>query len=188
MTRPLLLLALLAAPALAQQTPAPSLQNLLSNPPFGIATAGTGAPVAATPLEFRGTFVDRGQRFFSLADPSTKKAEWVTLNETGHAFLVKGYDSENETITVDFQGRSLSLKLRTAKITAMALPPPQTQPGPMPVPGQPGAPMVQPASPASTSEAQRLAQVAEEIRRRRALRQQAAQPGTPPPANPPPPR
>jgi len=187
MTRPLLLLALLTAPALAQQAPAPSLQNLLSNPPFGVATAGPGAPAAATPLEFRGTFVDRGERFFSLADPSTKKAAWVTLNESGHPFLVKGYDAESETVTVDFQGRSLSLKLRAAKIAAMALPPPQQAQPAMPGPGQPGVPAVPSASPTNTSEAQRLAQVAEEIRRRRALRQQAAQPGTPPP-NPPQPR
>lgn len=177
MTRPLLLLALLAAPAFAQPAPAPSLQNLLANPPFGSAASAGAAPVSATPLEFRGTFVDRGERFFSLADPATKKAEWVTLNETGHPFLVKAYDADTETVTVDFQGRSLSLKLRAAKIVAMAAPPPQ------PVAGvQPGTPAPSAGPAASTTEAQRLAQVAEEIRRRRALRSQATQ--TPPPGQP----
>lgn len=185
--RPIFLFALLAATVFAQQNPAPSLQNLLNNSPFGANVAAGGPQVANTPLEFRGTFVDRGERFFSLADPSTKKAEWVTLNESGHPFLVKAYDADNETVTVDFQGRSLSLKLRTAKITAAAMP--VAQPPVATVPGQP--PVAQPPSPASTNEAQRLAQVAEEIRRRRALRQQATQtpPAQPAPnANPPQPR
>lgn len=175
MSRTLALFALLVAP-LAAQNAAPSLQNLLSNSPFGInAPAGQAAPTG--PLEFRGTFVDRGERFFSLADPATKKAEWVTLNESGHAFVVKSYDTDSETVTVDFQGRSLSLKLRTAKVTAMAMPTPAVvpPPGQGANPNQPPPPNV---TPASATEAQRLAQVAEEIRRRRALRQQATQ--TPP--------
>lgn len=173
--RPLPLLALLALPALAQTPAAPSLQNLVQNSPFGTVAPAGQAAAAAGPLEFRGTFVDRGERFFSIADTSSKRAEWVALNESGRAFQVKNYDSESETVTLDYQGRSLSLKLRTAKITAMAMPPPQVA---APAPGQPPTGVVLPAAaptaPGAT-EAQRLAQVAEEIRRRRALRQQAQQ-------------
>lgn len=187
--RSLPLLALLVVPALAQ-TPtaaptAPSLQNLVQNSPFGSATpAGQGA-AAAGPLEFRGTFVDRGERFFSILDTGSRRAEWVSLNEGGHAFQVKSYDPDSETVALDYQGRSLSLKLRTARITAMAVPPPQA---PTPQPGVAiGAPAVVAPGP-STTEAQRLAQVAEEIRRRRALRQQAQQPPAPPPPTNQPPR
>lgn len=182
--RPLLLFALLAGPALAQTPAAPSLQNLVQNSPFGTATpAGQGA-AAAGPLEFRGTFVDRGERFFSITDTASRRAEWVSLNESGRPFQVKNYDPESETVTLDYQGRSMSLKLRTARITAMAMPPPQAVAQPQP--GQPTAvtlPAAAPTAPGAT-EAQRLAQVAEEIRRRRVLRQQATQ--APAPQNPPP--
>lgn len=175
--RSLPLLAFLAVSALAQTPPAaPSLQNLVQNSPFGTATPVGQAAAAAGPLEFRGTFVDRGERFFSILDTGSRRAEWVGMKEGGHAYTVKNYDPDSETVTLDYQGRSLSLKLRTARITAMAMPP-QVAAGPqanvVSAPGTPGGPGVNPAP--SSTEAQRLAQVAEEIRRRRALRQQAQQ-------------
>lgn len=188
--RPLLLLAVLAVSALAQTPAAPSLQNLVQNTPFGTAVVAGPAGAAAGPLEFRGTFVDRGERFFSILDTASRRAEWVGLRESGHAYAVKAYDPETETVTLDYQGRSLSLKLRTARVTAMALPPPQAagpQPGVAIATGLQAGPAVVPAP--SATEAQRLAQVAEEIRRRRALRQQAqGQPATPPPPPNQPPR
>lgn len=186
--RPLFLLALLALPALAQTPAAPSLQNLVQNSPFGTATPAGQAAAAAGPLEFRGTFVDRGERFFSIADTASRRAEWVSLNESGRPFVVKNYDADSETVTLDYQGRSMSLKLRTARITAMAMPPPQVvaQPQPGQSPQPTAMPAAAPTAPGAT-EAQRLAQVAEEIRRRRALRQQAQQqpPPTPQPTQPP---
>lgn len=186
--RPLLLLALLAVPALAQTPAAPSLQNLVQSSPFGTAIAAGQAAAGAGPLEFRGTFVDRGERFFSIADTASHRAEWVSLNETGRPFQVKNYDADSETVTLDYQGRSMSLKLRTARVTAMAMPPPQAvvppPPGQSPQPST--LPAAAPTAPGAT-EAQRLAQVAEEIRRRRALRQQAQQqPAPTPPPNQPP--
>lgn len=172
------------------QPAAPSLQNLITNSPFGSAAQAGAGPAAATPLEFRGTFVDNGERFFSILDTATRRAEWVGLNEAGRAFAVKSYDPEKESITLEFQGRAMDLKLHSARITAA--------PMPQPVPAVAGnnAPQNAGGRPAqatpSTTEAQRLAQVAEEIRRRRALRQQAQQQGAnvpnaaPPPANQPP--
>jgi hypothetical protein len=187
--RPLTLLAFIAVPALAQTT-APSLQNLVQNSPFGSAAAAGQPAAAAGPLEFRGTFVDRGERFFSILDTAGRRAEWVGLNDTGHAFQVKSYDPDNETVTLDYQGRSLSLKLRTARITAMTMPAPQPGPQNQPTaaggPGQNFPPVPSAAPTPSTTEAQRLAQVAEEIRRRRALRQQAQQQPPQPGAQPPP--
>ncbi len=169
-----LLLAVLALPA-AAQGPTPSLQELVAKSPFG-AAAVPGSPAAATPLEFRGTFVDGGERFFSILDPSARRAEWVGLNEPGRAFTVKAYNAEQESVTVDFQGRPLELKLHSARIAAA----PAMAAAPAAAPGAPASAQALP----STSEAQRLAQVAEEIRRRRALRQQAQQ-AQPPPSAPP---
>jgi hypothetical protein len=181
--------ALLVLSAVAQSAtppPAPAtLQNLMANSPFGSAAQPGAAPVAATPLEFRGTFVDNGERFFSILDTSSRRAEWVSLNESGRPFTVKSYDAEKESIAVDFQGRSLELKLHSARI-AVAAPAPAPAVAAQPAGGGGGGAQARPATPApSASEAQRLAQVAEEIRRRRALRQQAA--GGPPPNTAPPP-
>jgi hypothetical protein len=191
--RSLPLLALLILPVLAQSAaptaPAASLQNLVANSPFGpVANGPTGGPPTATPLEFRGTFVDGGERFFSVLDTGSRRAEWVALNETGRPFVVKAYDADKESIAVEFQGRVLDLKLRDARVVAAPL---QAAPAAAPnaAPTPPGQPM--PGAPTlsvSTTEAQRLAQVAEEIRRRRALRQQATSqppPNTAPPPNPP---
>lgn len=171
--RTLPLLAFFLAGTVAAQTEAPSLQNLITNSPFGSA-AQANTPAADSPLEFRGTFVDGGERFFSILDTGSRRAEWVSLNETGRPFAVKSYDPEHDAIVVEHQGRSLDLKLHSARVAA--LPPPVANPGN----GQAdnaGRTRVGP-SPGST-EAQRLAQVAEEIRRRRALRQQAQQQAAP---------
>lgn len=170
--RSLPLLAFLVSTVAAQTTP-PSLQNLVANSPFGSANQTPGGPVANTPLEFRGTFVDNGERFFSILDTASRRAEWVSLNESGRAFTVKNYDPEKESITLDFQGRALDLKLHSARITAMPMPQPAVANN-APQPGG-GGPQSRPNVQPTTTEAQRLAQVAEEIRRRRALRQQAQQ-------------
>lgn len=183
---------LLLLPGLLRAQPAePSLQNLITNSPFGTAAAANVNGLPTGPLEFRGTFVDGGERFFSLLDPATRRSEWVGLNEAGRAFTVKSYDAEREVIIVDFQGRTHDLKLHAARISA--LPPVQMNNTPPPANANAARPAVGPGP--STSEAQRLAQVAEEIRRRRALRQQAQQgavsgpaPGPPTPAQNQPPR
>lgn len=181
MRRILLCVFLSAGPSWAQPA-APSLQNLVSNSPFGTAAAAAanaGAPTG--PLEFRGTFVDNDERFFSLLDPATRRAEWVGLNEAGRPFTVKSYDAERETIVVEFQGRTHDLKLHAARISAL----PPMPSAPAAAPNATAAAQRPAAGPSpSTTEAQRLAQVAEEIRRRRALRQQAQQP----PSNQPQPR
>jgi hypothetical protein len=168
------LLLALAVPAGAE-TAAPGLPSLVANSPFG-STAVSGPTAAAAPLEFRGTFLDGGERFFSVLDSSTRRAEWVGLNEPGRAFTVKAYNAEQESITVEFQGRPLELRLHSARIAAAPAAPAVAA---VPAVGPP------PQALPSTGEAQRLAQVAEEIRRRRALRQQAQQaaPNTAPPPN-----
>lgn len=174
-----ILLSLVFTASLAAQSEAPSLRNLVSNSPFGTAQQGANAVAASgASLEFRGTFVEGGERFFSLVDMSTRRAEWVGLNETDRPFVVRSFDPDSETISVDHQGRTLNLKLHSARIGVL----PQ-QPVAQAGPPQPGNVNQAAANQPSATEAQRLAQVAEEIRRRRALRQQSANPQNAQPQN-----
>lgn len=169
-----LIAALLAAAPVA----ASDLQRLVANSPF----APTGAPGqagAAAPLEFRGVFMDQGEYFFSIYNPATKISTWVGLNEAGQEFAVRSYDEGAQAIVADYKGRSLTLRLGKAPAVAMA-------PAPTPTPAASGGP-----SPAAvvaapdSAEAKRLADLAAEIRRRRALRQQVAPgPGSAAPAPP----
>lgn len=171
------------AGGLGAQSPGPSLHNLVSNSPFGTAAQANVSTATGATLEFRGTFVDGGERFFSLVDTATRRSEWVSLNEADRPFVVRSFDPDSETITVDHQGRTLNLKLHAARVGVLPQQP-VAQAGP-PQPGTTGQPA---ANQPSATEAQRLAQVAEEIRRRRALRQQStnpqnAQPPQPTPQN-----
>ena len=180
-----LLLGPLLHPAAGRAAPA-SLESLLQNSPFGgQAGAAAGAKVDAT-LEFRGVLVDRGEQFFSLYEASSHSSLWVGMNEPGNPFKVQSYDGAKATVNVEYQGRTLTLPLKQAKIVALAsnLPngpnpngPPGTPNGPM-VTGGPGTggPQSMVASGSPAEDASRLAAIAEEIRRRRALRQQAPQP------------
>lgn len=156
---PALLVMALAGPARAAD-----LQNLLQTSPFAPVPVANAPGQASTSLEFRGVFADKGEYFFSLYEAATRRSLWVGLNEPGNPFTVRAYDPASETVTAEYQGRTLPLTLKTAKILVSA-------PAPLPpVAGVPGTALAQPAAPAGTPEAQ----IVEEIRRRRALRQQSA--------------
>lgn len=165
-----LLALLVGGTALPGSLLAVDLQNLLQTSPFGSPTvAGAGA----TSLEFRGVFADKGEYFFSLIETSTHRGYWVGLDETGNPFTIRSYDAGSETVTVEYQGRTLTLTLQRAKIIASA-------PSPLVGPA-PGTTLV-PQPTAGTPEAQ----IIEEIRRRRALRLQAGPTVTPTPVGTPP--
>jgi hypothetical protein len=129
--------------------------------------------------------MDRGEYYFSLYDLNSKESFWVGLNEKGFPVLVRSYDRNTETVTVEQQGRTLSLTLATAR-TMAATPAAQLQAaGPGGPAGSPvgtpasGGPTVQPSngqpqfgpvpSTVTPDEAQRLQRIADEIRRRRAV-------------------
>lgn len=122
--------------------------------------------------------VDNGEVLFSVFDFPSRSSRWVGLNEPGLPFTVRSYDRTKNEVKVDYQGRELTLGLKQATVIALA-----AAPAPAPVPPAGAAqPAATPAPP--NNEAVRLAQIAEEIARRRALRQQAKQlsnPGQPPP-------
>jgi len=156
----------MAAAPPAWATPA-QLDSLVSNSPFNPVASTTAGPGAETALEFRGVLVDRGETFFSLYDPSSRTSMWVGLKEPGNPFTVQSYDAAKGLAQVEYRGRTLPLALKQAKVAALVS---------NPVAGGPAAgtpPSVAPA--ANPNEATRLAAVAEEIRRRRALRAQANQ-------------
>jgi hypothetical protein len=133
-------------------------------PADGLATAST----ENTPLELRGIMSDsRGYRF-SIYDPSRHTADWVRLNEAGHDFKVTTHDVAKDTITLDYQGRMLTLALHASKVVGVAISEPMPS-GPRPNGMTPGVgPVPKPPSP---EEAARYNRAVEEINRRRALRE-----------------
>ena len=163
-----------------------SVDELINNSPF----AGPGIQAAAaqaTPgsIELRG-IIRTGETWeFSIYDPSRKYSAWVKLGQIGDDFVVKNYDPDHDSATVEYQGRTLKLSLPEAKIAPMngamqqPMPPPNLAMGqPQPGQPQPGAPTI---NQSSADEQKRLEAIAEEIRRRRAMRQQAATPQQPAP-------
>ncbi len=185
--RPLLLLfALTGAGSLWAQAPAPAaapadLEALLKNSPFGQNATVTGGPATPGMLELRGVIVDSGETLFSVYDPASKVSRWVGLNEPGNPFTVRSYDSAKSEVKVAYQGRDVVLALKQSTVIALAAPVAPAAPGsPAPVPTAATAPGP------NSDEAVRLAQIAEEIARRRALRAQGRpnNPGTPPPIPP----
>lgn len=155
------------------------LDNLVNNSPFGSTAAAPGT-TGPSQLEFRGMFVDRGEQFFSFYDPASRTSQWVSMKDTGAPYTVQSYDSATQTVKVLFRNQPFTLTLKRAQVVVQALPAPQSPAG-----GSPGvvagAPVPAVVAPTSGDEAARLAQVAEEIRRRRALRAQGGQPPQPQP-------
>lgn len=156
--------------AIAQAQEPPDLSSLLSNSPFGSAPANQAAAKTDNPVEFRGVFAEGGEYFFNLYIAANTRSEWLGLDETyDEKLTVKTYDADKQQLTVDYQGKTLTLTLGSAKRVATAAAPSN----PPPAVAQPANPTVQPAAPISDQE--RLSKIADEIRRRRALRQQALQ-------------
>jgi hypothetical protein len=145
--------------------------DLASSSPFlpanSAAAAANSGPVG--PIELRGVMSTPGGTAFCIYDTAKKKGVWVGLNETGHDFLVKSADSSSDSVSVQYQGRSLTLTLRTAKVASAG---PASLPAVVPPGGPQGGPQVT-LNPSPADEQKRLDAVAQEVRRRKQEREKA---------------
>jgi hypothetical protein len=154
-------------------------QLTTSSPFLPVKSTDAATPTAGAPLEFRGV-TDMGNGLnFRVVDTGPKKGgAWVRLNERDPELgvVAKQYDAANEMLTVDYQGRTLTLAMHQAKVTSSGNAPNIPLGGiPMPA-GIPPPAVALNTTPAQ--EQQRLEAVAAEVARRRQLREQAAVPVT----------
>ena len=142
-------------------------------------TAGAAAPTAGAPLEFRGTMETSQGLKVRIVDPARRAGVWLLLNERDPSFdfVVKQYDAEHDTATVDYQGRPITLAQHVAKVASAGAPqnfiPPAQANGMPPMPPAIANSVV--LNPTPADEQKRLDAVATEVARRRAMREQAAQ-------------
>lgn len=146
------------------------LDQLLKNSPFGAQRSGPAAEAPAQAWEFRGMVEENGVLWFSLYEPGTRRSLWRRLQQPDEHVVVRHFDPNGSTLTIEFQSRTLVLPLRSAPRTEG--PPAGTIP---PIGSPQPAAAATTATTATPDNAQRLQQIAEEIRRRRALRQQTLQ-------------
>lgn len=151
-------------------------------PPAAAAPAAA-ATVAGGGLEYRGN-IDLGNGVqFRLFDPAKKTGVWVRLNQRNEEFdvVARRYDEEQRALTVEHQGRSLTLPMRVAKVVSGGAPVQAQSPAAapsIPAPAVNVAPAVTQSvvlNPTPADEQRRLEAVAAEVARRRAIREQAAQ-------------
>lgn len=169
------------AAVLAVIAGAPAAAQLAKTSPFMPPQgAAANTPTAGAPLEFRGWIQTGDGILFRLRDPARKADTWVKLNEHDNTLDVtpKQHDLERNTLTIDYQGKTLTLAVRESKIVSSGS---AAHPMPLPAPA-PAAANVSPAvtqsvvvNPTPADEQRRLEAVAAEVARRRALREQAAQ-------------
>ena len=145
-----------------------NLNGLLQNSPFG-STAGNKIENRPTPLEFRGVMAEGETYYFSIYAQSDSRSEWLEQDErSAKNYVIKSYDAAKQELTLEYQGQALTLALSSSRNSTVAqrsspqasLQTPTTNPT-----------TVQPARP--ENDAARLGKIAEEIKRRRALRQKA---------------
>lgn len=195
MDHPIRVLRLLAALLLCAATGIRlAASSLLENSPF-VPAAG---PAAATVAEEKSqlelcSIVRIGDEIeFNLYDSAAKKSTWAKLGESGHDFLIKAYDAQGSTITIDFQGRTLSLPLRQAKIGTMSmasLPQPPMPAGPRPAamptiampPGRSNqtAGSAGPSAPRPTLTPEQVRTLEAAVQQRRAMRNAGRSPAAP---------
>jgi hypothetical protein len=110
---------------------------------------------------------------FNLCDQAGHVNVWIGLNATGQPFVVRSHDVAHGRVTVEYQGRELTLSLPPPEIMPM-------QPQAMSMPQAGGMPPYNPKDERTQDEQMhdermRLERIAQEIRRRRALRAAAQQ-------------
>jgi len=166
--------------SLASLANASDLNSLLTNSPF--APVGPGAAAGGDKaVEFRGSYRDpeKDATFFSIYDTATQRASWVGLNESGHPFVVRGYNAANDTLTLELNGHNINLALKHAQVQLAAAPKPvaptggpQLQPNDMSPRDRRFAAMA--TGPEGRPDPKRMEAFIEEMRRRRAARAQGA--------------
>ncbi|MFT3783228.1 MAG: hypothetical protein QM790_14560 [Nibricoccus sp.] len=151
-------------------------QEITSVSPFLPRGAGAGVPTENGLVELRGIMRVDGDPVFGLYDPVNRKGGWVKLNQAAEfPAMVRSYDG-TEMVTVEYQGRTLTLKMKDAKIEVASM-------APAPVPQiRPGGPAQPTVSAPPSDDARRLEAVAAEVARRRQARQAAQQQVSQPPA------
>lgn len=139
------------------------LESLIKNSPFGTSSTAQTNSKNEAPLEFRGVLTESGIAYFSIYESATSRSAWVKLNQDdARSYIAKDYDWETRKLTVSYQGRDLVLDMAA-----------DSSPAPIPAAVQPSPNPADPTATNTTSEAQRLSNIAAEIKRRRALRQQS---------------
>jgi hypothetical protein len=145
-------------------------------PPQAVVNA---APTVGAPLEYRGIMETSEGVQFRIYDPVKKIGAWVKANERNPDFdvMVKQHDNGQKTLTIEHQGKTLTLAEREPKVVssgsaAQAMPPPVA-----PVQSNVAPAVTQSVvlNPNAADEQRRLDAVAAEVARRRALREQANQ-------------
>lgn len=167
--------------------------QLAANSPFLPPQSSTTAPTQGAPLEYRGYMITPEGAQYRIYDPAKKSGTFVKLNERDSNFdvVVKQFDPNNDMLTIEHQGRTLTLEQRKEKIVssgnAASMPPPMPQQMPNVAPAVTQSVVL---NPTPADEQKRLEAVALEVARRRALREQAqqtiSQGGTPQVVIPPP--
>src|SRR5579871_5793951 len=78
------------------------------------------APTAGGTLEFRGMMQTSQGLKIRIVDTARKTGAWLLVNERDPSFdvVVKQYDAEHDTVTVDYQGHGLTLAQRVAKVAS----------------------------------------------------------------------
>jgi hypothetical protein len=144
--------------------------QLADNSPFlpPGATDGGIAAGGGEPLELRGIMSTTDGLKFCIYDPARKSSAWVSLNEAGHDYVVRGSNPADDSVTLQSGGHTYTLALRTSKtapLAGSAANMPSREAGGQ-VPGRSFTPV---------DEANRLEAIAAEVRRRRLQREQVDQ-------------
>ncbi len=143
------------------------------------ASAAAAAPTTAAPIQYRGFSETSDGVKFRIVDAAKKTGTWVKLNERDATFdvTVKQSAADYATVTVEHQGRTVTLALPESKVASSGSAMQHIAPPPQPVMSNvpPAVTQAVVVNPTPADEQRRLEAVASEVARRRALREQASQ-------------
>lgn len=152
--------------------------ELIKVSPFLPPQGSSAAATPNAPLEYMGSMVMSDTEQFRVVDPAKKTGTWLKVGERDPNLdiVVKQHDADQDTLTVEHGGQTMTLPLHSAKIVSSGTGPQMIGAAPAPMPNvSPAVISTVVPNPTPADEQRRLEAVAAEVARRRAMREQAAQ-------------
>ena len=120
---------LLPAFFIASGLVAGSLDALKEDTPFlpRDQSAAAAAAGAGSDIEFRGMMSTKDGTLFGLYDKNSKEAFWLREGASAGNFSISTFDAENESLTIEANGKKINVALASAVIAVAR--PTATQPG-----------------------------------------------------------
>ncbi len=113
----------LIASVLCTALPTHAQDNQVSSPflPAGLPTSSAPGQTDPNSLQLRGIMNLGSLTKYCIYDPAKKSSVWLAVNQPGEGFVLASADSSHGTVTLDQQGRKVTLEIQNNHVSTASI-------------------------------------------------------------------